>query len=129
MRSTETPTALEMVGKRVKVWYDRGARALLIEDHTSHRVRDIYGVCLEDVEFEVEATPRGGSRCYAKGILLADPNTCESTKLKTEIRREAGGGLDFYWSRDKRWPVAGARRALIAPPHGGFATCSVIDPR
>ena len=34
------------------------------------------------------------------------------------IIREAGRSMDFYWNRDKQWPFAGARLALISKPWG-----------
>ena len=32
------------------------------------------------------------------------------------IIREAERSMDFYWNRDKQWPFAGARLALILKP-------------
>ncbi|MGV0819435.1 hypothetical protein [Martelella sp. AMO21009] len=48
--------------------------------------------------------------------------------MEHEIRQAAQGHLDFYWSRDKAWPIAKARQAYIAPPHGGFPTNLAVDP-
>jgi hypothetical protein len=44
------------------------------------------------------------------------------------IIKEARGGMEFYWHRDKAWPYAGARLALISKPQGGFATSYAVDP-
>jgi hypothetical protein len=37
--------------------------------------------------------------------------------------------MEFYWHRDKAWPYAGARLALIQKPRGGFSTSYAVDPR
>ena len=44
------------------------------------------------------------------------------------IIREAERSMDFYWNRDKQWPFAGARLALILKPWGGFPTSYPVDP-
>ncbi|WP_048645258.1 hypothetical protein [Nitratireductor soli] len=116
------------IGSRVKVWVDKASKDLLIESQTGAITRDIYGICLEDVVFSTEATARGAVRCFATGRLLAVPGTREGTEMEREIRQAARGHLDFYWWRDKKWPIAKARRAYIAPPHGGFPTSLAVDP-
>ena len=116
------------IGSRVKVWFDKASKDLLIESETGAIARDIYGICLEDVVFDTETTARGAVRCFATGRLLAVPGTREGTAMEREIRQAARGHLDFYWWRDKKWPVAKARQAYIAPPHGGFPTSLAVDP-
>jgi hypothetical protein len=73
-------------------------------------------------------TPRGASRCVAHGSIIALANTREETEARQAIIHEARNSMDFYWSRDKQWPFAGARLALISPPRGGFPTSYVVDP-
>lgn len=116
------------IGSRVKVWFDKASKDLLIESETGDITRDIYGICLEDVLFDAERTARGAVRCFATGRLLAVPGTRESTEMERGMRQAAQGHLDFYWWRDKAWPIAKARQAYIAPPHGGFPTNLAVDP-
>ncbi|MEQ8451614.1 hypothetical protein [Roseivivax sediminis] len=116
------------IGSRVKVWFDKASKDLLIESETGAITRDIYGICLDDVAFDTETTARGAVRCFATGRLLAVPGTRESTEMECEIRQAARGHPDFYWWRDKKWPIAKARQAYIAPPHGGFPTSLAVDP-
>lgn len=116
------------IGSRVKVWFDKASKYLLIACETGTITRDIYGICLEDVMFDTETTARGAVRCFATGRLLAIPGTRESTEIEREIRQASKGHLDFYWWRDKEWPIATARQAYIAPPQGGFPTSLAVDP-
>ncbi len=116
------------IGSRVKVWFDKASKDILIESETGAIARDIYGICLEDVVFDTETTARGAVRCFATGRLLVVPGTREGTEMEREIRQAARGHLDFYWWRDKKWPIAKARQAYIAPPHGGFPTSLAVDP-
>ncbi|BCH19613.1 hypothetical protein [Mesorhizobium sp. L-2-11] len=46
------------IGSRVKVWFDKPSKDLLIESETGAITRDIYGICLEDVLFDTETTAR-----------------------------------------------------------------------
>jgi len=108
------------IGSCVKVWFDKASKDLLVASETGTITRDIYGICLEDVTFDTEATARGAVRCFAKGRFLAVPGTRESTEIEREIRQAAKGHLDFYWWRDKEWPIATARQAYIAPPMADF---------
>jgi hypothetical protein len=116
------------IGSRVKVWFDKKEGHLMIEDETGHVTWDIYGVPLSDVVFETETTQRGAVRCVARGNIIAIPNTNEATEERQKIIREARNSMEFYWSRDKSWPYAGARLALISKPQGGFSTSYAVDP-
>lgn len=116
------------IGSRVKVWFDTKERQLLVEDEADRVSRDIYGMPLSDVVFDTETTPRGAVRCVARGNIMAIPNTNEATEARGRIIHEARSSMEFYWSRDRSWPYAGARLALISPPHGGFATSYAVDP-
>lgn len=118
----KNPPAL---GTKVKVWFDKSSTHLLIESNGT-LARDIYGVCLEDVSFGTETTLRGAVRCFATGRLLAIPGTHESSTIQRQILKEADGFLDFHWWRDKKWPIAKARKAVIAPPRGGFPTSAAV---
>ena len=100
----------------------------MIEDETGHLTWDIYGVPLSDVVFETEKTLRAAVRCVAFGNLIAITHTNEATEARQMIIREAGRSMDFYWNRDKQWPIAGARLALISKPWGGFPTSYAVDP-
>lgn len=122
------PFAKIPVGTQVKVWFDK-KDATLIAESDSNAMRCIYGICLGDVEFGTELTKRGAVRCFAAGKLLADPFSNEGTDYRVKIMQEAGEFLEFYWWRDKSWPLSAASKALIAGPHGGFPTCAAIDPR
>lgn len=116
------------IGSRVKVWFDKTSKDLLIESETGELSRDIYGVCLADVVFDTETTARGAIRCFASGRFLAVPGTRESSDIERQMRASAREHLDFYWWRDTRWPIVEARQAYIAPPHGGFPTSLAVDP-
>jgi hypothetical protein len=116
------------IGSRVKVWFDKKEGDLMIEDETGRVTCDIYGVPLSDVVFETETTPRGAIRCVAIGNIIAIPHTRRADVARQRIIREARSSMDFYWSRDKQWPFAGARLALISKPQGGFATSYAVDP-
>jgi hypothetical protein len=48
----------------------------------------------------------------AIGNLIAFTNTNEATEARQRIIREAHDSMEFYWSRDKQWPFAGAPRLL-----------------
>ena len=88
---------------------------------------DIYGVPLSDVVFETETTPRGAVRCVAIGNIIAIPSTSGCSEISHNIIKEARGSLEFYWHRDKAWPYAGARLALISSmPRGGFPTSYAV---
>lgn len=115
-------------GSRVKVWFDTKERELLVEDETGRVTYDIYGMPLSDVVFETETTPRGAIRCVARGNIIARPSTREESEMRQAIIREAHHSMDFYWSRDKQWPFASARLAVISPPRGGFPTSYAVDP-
>jgi len=115
------------IGSRVKVWFDKKEQQLLVETKQGERTRDIYGVCLGNAVFETEPTARGAVRCYVKGDFLVVPGTNESSDLILRIRRAAQDRLDFYWWRDRSWPVSRARWAVIEKPHGGFPTCCATD--
>jgi hypothetical protein len=116
------------IGSRVKIWFDMKERQLTIEDETGRVTWDIYGVLLSDVVFDTELTPRGAVRCVARGNIIAIPSTSGYTETSHNIIKEAGRSMEFYWSRDKQWPFAGARLALISPPQGGFPTSYAVDP-
>lgn len=116
------------IGSRVKVWFDTKERHLLVEDETGRVTYDIYGMPLADVAFETETTPRGAVRCVARGNIIAIANTHEESEARRAIIEEARTSMEFYWTRDKQWPFAGARLALISPPHGGFPTSYAVDP-
>jgi hypothetical protein len=116
------------VGSRVKVWFDTKERQLTVEDETGRVTWDIYGVPLSDVKFTTEMTPRGAIRCVAIGNIIAIPSSRECSDLSHKILVEARGPMEFYWSRDKAWPYAGARLAVICKPQGGFATSYAVDP-
>ena len=47
---------------------------------------------------------------------MAVPGTNEGADERAKITRAARSSVDFYWNRDKAWPYAGARLALIAKP-------------
>ena len=115
------------IGSRVKVWFDTKERQLLVEDETGRVTYDIYGVPLTDVVFETETTPRGAIRCVARGTIIAIANTRGDSDTRHSIIK-AGRSMEFYWSRDKQWPFAGARLAVISPPRGGFPSSYVVDP-
>lgn len=117
-----------MIGSRVKVWYDKSSKELLVQSDGGAISKDIYGVCLGDALFDTETSARGAVRCFVVGTLLAVPSTREGQEIERQIRAKARGHLEFYWWRDKRWPISRARLACIAPPHGGFPTNLVIDP-
>lgn len=116
------------IGSRVKVWFDKGAKEFLIESETGAVTQDIYGICLGDVVFDTETTARGAVRCFVIGTFLAVPGSHESREVERQIRAAAPSHLEFYWWRDKKWPISKARLARIAPPHGGFPTSLVVDP-
>jgi hypothetical protein len=78
--------------------------------------------------FETETTPRGAVRCVAWGNIIAIANSREKSEARSRIKQEARGGMEFYWSRDKAWPYAGARLAVISKPQGGFSTSYAVDP-
>jgi hypothetical protein len=99
----------------VKVWFDKATSQLLVEDETGRVGWDIYGVPLADVVFETETTPRGAIRCVARGTIITIANTREDSDTRHSIIKEAGRSIEFHWSRDKQWPFAGARLALISP--------------
>jgi hypothetical protein len=109
------------------VWFDKNSQDLLIETPQGERTRDIYGVCLGNATFETEKTPRGAVRCFVTGEFLAIPGTNEGSDLARKIIRAARNPLEFYWWRDKSWPIQRARWALIQKPHGGFSTCRATD--
>lgn len=121
----QDPPAL---GSVVKVWFEKREKVLFIEGEGGRRWRDIYGVCLEDVQFSTDATPRGATRCFATGKLLGIPGTNESHEVQRDILKQSRDHLEFYWWRDKRWPILSARLAYLSPPHGGFMTNVVVDP-
>ena len=116
------------IGSRVKVWFDTKERQLLVEDDNGHVTYDIYGMPLADVVFETNTTSRGAFRCVALGNIIALANTHEESEARREIIHEARNSMDFYWRRDKQWPFARARMALISPPRGGFPTSYAVDP-
>lgn len=116
------------IGSRVKVWFDTKERHLLVEDETGRVTNDIYGMPLADVVFETETTSRGADRCVARGTIMATANTHEESEARRAIIQEARTSMEFYWTRDKQWPFAKARLALISPPHGGFPTSYAVDP-
>jgi hypothetical protein len=116
------------IGSRVKVWFDKKDAHLMIQDETGNVTWDIYGVPLSDVVFETETTPRGAAHCVVFGNLIAITHTNEATEARQMIIREADRSMDFYWNRDKQWPFAGARLALISKPWGGFPTSYAVDP-
>jgi hypothetical protein len=116
------------IGSRVKVWFDTKERQLLVEDETGRVTWDIYGMPLADVVFETEMTPRGAVRCVAWGNIIGLANTREESEARRAIKHEARNSMDFYWSRNKQWPFARARLALISPPRGGFPTSYAVDP-
>ncbi len=115
------------IGSRVKVWLDTKERHLLVEDESGRVTYDIYGMPLADVVFEIETTPRRAVRCVARGNIIAIVNTNEESEARRSIIHEARSSMDFYWSRDKQWPFARARLALISLPHGGFPTSYAVD--
>ena len=115
------------IGTRIKVWFDKPSRNLLIEDEAGKVSQDIYGVCLGDVEFNVETTSRGAIRCFVVGTFLAVPGSAESLSIQRQMHTERGRYLEFYWWRDRAWPISRARLAFIARPHGGFPTNLVVD--
>lgn len=112
----------------MKVWFDKATSQLLVEDETGRVGWDIYGVPLADVAFETETTPLGAVLCVARGIIITIANNREDTDTRHSIIKEAGRSTEFYWSRDKQWPIASARLAVIPPPRGGFATSYAVDP-
>lgn len=116
------------IGSRVKVWFDTKERHLLVEDESGRVTYDIYGMPLSDVVFETEMTSRGAVRCVARGNIMATANTHEESEARQAIIQEARTSMEFYWTRDKQWPFAKARLALISPPHGGFPTSYAVDP-
>jgi hypothetical protein len=115
------------VGGRVKVWFDKATSHLLVEDETGRVGWDIYGVPLSDVVFETETTPRGAVRCLARGTIIATSNTRADQEARANIIT-TGRPIEFYWTRDKQWPIASARVALISKPDGGFTSCYAVDP-
>lgn len=117
------------IGGRVKVWHDKKDGDLMIEDASGRVHRDIYGVPLSDVEFTTETTPRGAVRRVAIGNILAIPPSRECSDLSHKILVEAGRSMEFHWHRDKAWPYADARQALIEKSCGGFSTSYAVDPR
>jgi hypothetical protein len=70
----------------------------------------------------------GAVRCVARGNIIALANTHEESEARRAIKHEVRSSMDFYWSRDKQWPFARARLALISPPRGGFPTSYAVDP-
>lgn len=115
------------IGSKVTVSFDRKSGNLIIEADDGTKTQDIYGVALGDAFFEVITTPRGASRCVVSGSFLAVPGSAEGQALQRKILAEAKGPLDFYWSRDKTWPLMRARLAFIGKPRGGFPTSAVVD--
>ena len=115
------------IGSRVKVWFDRRSGDLLIETSDGMVSKSIYDVCLGEAVFETEPTVRGATRCVVRGAFLAIPGSHESHAIQSEIHAIAQQHLDFYWSRDKTWPIRSARLASIAKPHGGFPTSMAAD--
>lgn len=75
-----------------------------------------------------DGSPRGAVRCVARGNIIAIASTREETEARRAIIHEARNSMDFYWSRDRQWPFAEARMALISPPRGGFPTSYAVDP-
>lgn len=112
------------IRSRVKVWFDKKEGDLMIEDETGQVTRDFYEVPLSDVVFETETMSRGAIRCVAIGNILAIPSTSGYSETRHNIIKQARGGMEFYWHRDKVWPYARACLALISKPQGGFATSS-----
>jgi hypothetical protein len=74
----------------------------------------------------------GGSRVLAFGMHgltgLVMVATASGSETSHNIIKEARRSMEFYWYRDKTWPYAGARLALISMPRGGFPTSYAIDP-
>lgn len=115
------------IGSRVKVWFDRRSGDLLVEASDGAVSKSIYNVCLGDAVFGAEQTTRGATRCVVTGTFLAIPGTRESSDIEREIHGIAREHLDFYWTRDKSWPISRARLACIGKPHGGFPTSMAAD--
>ena len=112
----------------MKVWLDTKERQLLVEDDNGRATYDIYGMPLADVVFETETTPRRAVRCVALGNVIAIPGLSGCSEASHNIIKEARRSMEFYWHRDKAWPYAGARLALIWMPRGGFPTSYAVDP-
>jgi len=115
------------IGSRVKVWFDKRSGDLIIETALGAKSRDIYGVCLSDAIFGTEKTPRGAVSCFVVGTFMAVPGSNESHEIKRAISARGGKHLDFYWWKNKDWPITTAALALIAKPHGGFPTCYAVS--
>lgn len=109
------------------VSFDRKSGSLIIEADDGTKTQDIYGVALGDAVFDVVTTARGAARCVVSGSFLAVPGTPKCNEIQRRILAEANGSLDFYWSRDKSWPLRGAKFAFIGKPHGGFPTSWAVD--
>jgi hypothetical protein len=71
--------------------------------------------------------PRGAIRCVAIGNIIAIPGMSGCSEASHNIIKEARRSMEFYWYRDKAWPYAGARLALISMPRGGFPTSHAVD--
>ena len=99
------------IGSRVKIYFDRKSGDLIIESPEGQRCRDFLGVCIGEAVFDTEPTVRGSTRCIVTGNFLAVPGTRESRDIESEIRAQGRSHLEFYWWRDKTWPLRKARPA------------------
>ncbi|TJV15862.1 hypothetical protein [Mesorhizobium sp.] len=109
-------------GSAVKVWFDKATRDLVVEMETGEALQSTFGVILKDAVFQVEVDGRGRSRCIVTGKFV--PEDIASAELAIGPREKQS--LDFYWWRDKVWPIARARIAFVNKPHGGFLTTYVV---
>jgi len=77
------------IGGRVKVWFDKASKDLLIESETGAITRDTYGICLEDVVFATETTARGAVRSKNRtGSQIEDRAAMASYRVQSaEFRR------------------------------------------
>jgi len=95
-------------------------------------VRDLPGeapsMLLTDVVSVRAALRTGAIRCVAIGNIIAIPGMSGCSEASHNIIKEARRSMEFYWYRDKAWPYAGARLALISMPRGGFPTSHAVDP-
>lgn len=109
-------------GSTVKVWFDKVAHDLVVEMENGESLQSTLGVILKDAVFQVEDDARGRPRCIVSGKFV--PEDTASTELIIGLREKQS--LDFYWWRDKAWPIARARIAVVNKPHGGFPTTFVV---
>lgn len=79
------------IGSRVKVWFDKVSKDLLIESETGAITRDIYGICLEDVAFDTESRLAAQCDALRQDAFSPSPERGRAPRWNVKYDRPRGG--------------------------------------